>query len=221
MSAGVAPTCVTVVGSGTDAGKTFVACRLIEDLHARGHRVGVRKPVVSGYVDDDEGSDPARLMAAAHSTEALDRVSPWRFADAVSPDEAARRANVVVAFDAVVAACHAGASAFDVVVTETAGGVMSPLTQTHTQLDLVVALGAPVILVVDASYLGCISHGLTAWHALSSRAVDVAAVVVNRGSSEPFSRFLPPGLVCTDNERARLATRIERVMPSSLSSRVP
>ncbi|MDP2340611.1 MAG: dethiobiotin synthase [Deltaproteobacteria bacterium] len=202
-----------IAGSGTDAGKTFVACRLVEDLLARGLSVGVRKPVVSGFVDDS-GSDPARLMAAAASTEPLDRVSPWRFPDPVAADEAARRAGVVVDLDEVVAAC---AGSFDVVVVETAGGVMSPLTDHQTCLDLVLALKAPVMLVVDASYLGSISHGLTAFRALAKSGADVVAVVVNRGSSEPFRRFLPKAPVLDVDERVELAARIAGLLPSSVS----
>ncbi len=205
---------VVVVGSGTNAGKTFVACRLIEDLVVQGRTVAVCKPVVSGFVDDDQ-SDPARLMAAASSASlSLQQVSPWRFADAVAPDEAARRAGVTIQFDDVVAACAAGPA--EITLIETAGGVMSPLTEQHTQVDLVVALAAPTVLVVDASYLGSISHGLSAWQVLKARGVVVAAVVCNRGPSEPFARFAGDTLVLDVDERERLAARITALLPSSL-----
>ncbi len=217
-----------VLGSGTDAGKTWVTCRLLEDLRARGLAVRVRKPVVSGFVDDD-ASDSARLMRAAASTEALDVVSPWRFVDAVSPDEAARRAGVVVDFDAVVRACraqHGAQHGVDVgvddgvdthVVVEAAGGVLSPLTEGHSQLDLARALGGPAIVVVDASYLGSISHGLTAVQVVMARGVEIAAVVVNRGPLEPFARFLPGVVVVAADDRAWLADRIWRSFRASRS----
>ena len=196
---------LVVLGSGTDAGKTFVTCRLLEDLRARGARPRVRKPVVSGFVDDD-ASDPRRLMAAAHSDEALDVVSPWRLRDPISPDQAARNEGVVVSFDAVVAACAVEGD----IVVEAAGGVMSPLCETHTQVDLAAALGAGVVVVVDASYLGSISHGLSAVSVVVARGLDVVAVVVNRGPSEPFRRFLrsAPTAIFDVDERAAIADRI-------------
>lgn len=217
---------VVVLGSGTDVGKTFVSCRLLEDLRARGVRVRVRKPVVSGFVDDAD-SDPRRLMAAAGSNdEGLDVVSPWRFPLPVSPDAAARAAGVVVDWQRLLDACAAAndddarpammgdLGGTDVlVVVETAGGVLSPMTDDRTQLDVACALAATsrtaAVIVVDASYLGSISHGLSAVEVTLARGVDVVAVVVNRGPSEPFRRFLTDRVVIFDvDERDAIAGRI-------------
>lgn len=209
----MAPLIVAVLGSGTDAGKTFVSCRLVEDLRARGHALRVRKPVVSGFVDDD-ASDPRRLMRAAASAEALDVVSPWRFRDPISPDAAAKNEGVVVEFADVVAACAVSGD----VVVEGAGGVLSPLTETHTQLDLAAALGAGVVVVVDASYLGSISHGRSAVEVVMARGVEVVAVVVNRGPSRPFSAYLGPRVPVLDvDERGALADRISAWLQASRS----
>ena len=60
---------------------------------------------------------------------------------------------------------------------EGAGGVMSPLTESSTNLDLITALGFPVVLVA-ASYLGCVSHILTALQVLGIQKVTVAAIVL-------------------------------------------
>ena len=60
---------------------------------------------------------------------------------------------------------------------------MSPLTETHTNLDLMQALNIPVILVTG-SYLGTISHTLTALEALDSRSVTVQSIVMNESPDE-------------------------------------
>ena len=187
---------IAIAGSGTDVGKTFFACRLIEDLRAQGRNVVPRKPVVSGVDDADVGSsDTDRLIAAAGLTiAARNAVSPWRFTDPVAPNEAARRARVKLKFDAIVAACaidddddRNGETA---VIVETAGGVMSPLTDDTTQLALLQVLAAPVFLVVDGSYLGWLSHTLTALFSVREAGLDVLAVVVNRGGDvDALRRF--------------------------------
>lgn len=181
---------IAIAGSGTDVGKTFFSCRLIEDLRAQGFNVVPRKPVVSGIDDADVGSsDTDRLITAAGLTIAeRDAVSPWRFVDPVAPNEAARRVGVTLEFAAIVAACATEDSA-DVVVVETAGGVMSPLTDNTTQLALLDALDARVFLVVDGRYLGWISHTLTALFALRAADLDVLAVIVNRGPRADIARF--------------------------------
>lgn len=198
---------VAIAGSGTDVGKTYVACRLIQDLRARGLRVVPRKPVVSGVDDDDVGSsDTDRLLAAAGlPVRARDVVSPWRFRAPVAPNAAARLEGVVLSFNALVAACEVdvdGAGEADIVVVETAGGVMSPLTDSSTQLDLLRAVAAPVVLVVAGSYLGWISHTLTALLALQQAGLTVVAVVVNHGTGAPLLPFVSVPVLTVDEREA-------------------
>lgn len=196
---------VAIAGSGTDVGKTYVACRLLEDLRARGLRVVPRKPVVSGVDDDDVGSsDTDRLLAAAGLPQsARDAVSPWRFRAPLAPNAAARLEGVVLSLDAVVGACAVEDEA-DVVVVETAGGVMSPLTDSTTQLDLLRAVAAPVVLVVEGSYLGWISHTLTALFALQQAGLVVLAVVVNHGVTAPLLPFVSVPVLTVDERDALL-----------------
>jgi dethiobiotin synthetase len=55
---------------------------------------------------------------------------------------------------------------------------MAPVDDTHTGLDLIARLGHPVILVTG-SYLGAISHTLTALAALRGREIVVRGIVVS------------------------------------------
>jgi dethiobiotin synthetase len=55
---------------------------------------------------------------------------------------------------------------------------MSPLDESHTMLDWAAALDAPVLLVAG-SYLGALSHSLTALDALSRRGLKIPAVIVS------------------------------------------
>ena len=92
---------------------------------------------------------------------------------------AARREQSVLAFDELVAfSREAIARRKDVLLIEGVGGVMVPLDEEHTVLDWMVALNLPVILVAG-SYLGTISHTLTALDVLGRNDVEVAAIVVS------------------------------------------
>jgi dethiobiotin synthetase len=64
---------------------------------------------------------------------------------------------------------------------------MSPVSDTQTCLDLAQALGLPILLV-GGSYLGAISHMLTAMEAVRSRGLSITALVVSEsaGSSAPL-----------------------------------
>ena len=98
-------TAVFVTSTGTEIGKTFVACGMIHHLRARGRSVEALKPVVTGYDPClAHASDTGRLLAAlgrALTPDHIDAISPFRLREPVSPDLAARRENVSIDFDAL------------------------------------------------------------------------------------------------------------------------
>jgi dethiobiotin synthetase len=187
-----------VTGSGTEIGKTFVTAALIHSLRRLGRPVAALKPVASGFDPaHPEDSDPGALLAALGepmSTQTLDRIAPWRFRAPLSPDMAASRENRSIDFAKLVEHSRSAiAAALDTLLIEGIGGVMVPLDERHTVLDWVAALRLPAI-VVSGSYLGAISHALTALDALRSRSLAIAALVVNE---TPQSSVVPADTAAT------------------------
>jgi dethiobiotin synthetase len=182
-----------VAGTGTDIGKTYVTAALLRALVAAGRATDALKPVVSGFDEAaPASSDPAVLLAAlgqAVTAEALNRISPWRYAAPLAPNQAAALEGRRVDAEAVIAFCRAGIVAGGEALTfiESAGGIMSPLDDRLTMLDLALALEAPVLLVAGA-YLGTISHTLTAAAVMRAAGLQLAAVVVNEDEPGPGLR---------------------------------
>lgn len=172
-----------VTSTGTDIGKTFVTAGLIRALREGGRTVAALKPVVSGFdIATAALSDPGVLLGALDepiTEEALTRISPWRFAAPLSPDMAAAREGLALEFDDIMKFCREGIAAHDgTLFIEGVGGVMVPLNGRETVLDWMRALGLPLI-VVAGSYLGTISHTLTALDVLARARLRVAALVIN------------------------------------------
>jgi dethiobiotin synthetase len=180
-------TTTVITGSGTEVGKTFLACLLIRQLRARGNTVEALKPVVTGFDPNDApASDCGQLLSALGlpvDQERLDHVSPWRFSAPLSPDMAAAREQRNIPFTELVEYCR-GVDTADVALIEGIGGVLVPLDRDHTVADWIVALEAPVILVTG-SYLGTISHTLSAVEALVSRGVSIRHVVISESIDQP------------------------------------
>lgn len=182
-----------ITATGTDIGKTFVAAGLARHLRQQGQRVSIIKPVVSGFdAQTMAESDPAVLLAALGepaTEDAIAAIAPWRFAAPLSPDMAAAREGRKVPFDDVVAFTRVKVTAAfnGVLIVEGVGGVMVPLDRQHTVLDWISALRIPIVLVAG-SYLGTISHTLTALHVIARRNLQLAAVVVSESESStvPF-----------------------------------
>jgi dethiobiotin synthetase len=184
---------IFITATGTDVGKTYVAASLIDHLRRLGRLVDAIKPVVSGYDPAEAAaSDPGVLLRALGLpvTEAeIDRIAPWRFRAALSPDLAAEREGRRIDVDAVITFCQNTIERRrDIVLIEGVGGIMVPLDGERTVLDVMMALQLPLFLVAG-SYLGTISHTLTALDALFRRGLHVLAIVVSEtpGSTVPLS----------------------------------
>jgi dethiobiotin synthetase len=205
-----------ITGAGTEIGKTFVTCALIHQLRRDGHTVRALKPVISGYDPKNPGeSDSGKILMALGETATDGRVatiSPWRYLTPMAPNMAARREGHPVHLEELVAFCRDALRAADTVtLIEGVGGVMAPITDDETVLDWMTALACPALLVTG-SYLGAISHTLTAVTTLETRGIPLAGVVLSESadSSVPLdetvsviARLLPK---CTILVVPRLAS---------------
>jgi len=167
-----------VTGVGTDIGKTYVSAGLIGALRDNGVAVDAFKPVLSGYdAAQAEASDAGVLLTALGrpvTPETIEAIAPFRYAAPVSPPLAAAREGRSIRFAEVAGACRERMAD---------AGRALPLSDGATVLDLIEALAVPVLLVTG-TYLGAISHTLTAVEVMRRRGVTIRAVVVNE-SAEP------------------------------------
>lgn len=176
-----------VAGTGTDLGKTHIACALLRAARTRSLSVDAFKPVVSGFDPaEPQTSDPARLAAALGRPDAWAQISPRRYRAPLAPNLAARLEGETLAMADLVADCRTWLETRDVdlALVEGAGGVMSPMTDDATNLDLMTALARPVLLVAG-SYLGTASHLLTALEVVRARGLTIAAIVISESLNAP------------------------------------
>lgn len=152
-----------VTGTDTDVGKTVVSAIIMA-----GRGGYYFKPVQTGI---HEGPD----------SDFLNKVTPnvlpeaYRLTEPLSPHEAAQRDGVVIDMESIKLPSIPDDAPL---VVEGAGGVMVPLNDNATMLDLMKTLGLPVLLVARSG-LGTINHTLLSLHALRSAGVPVAGVVMN------------------------------------------
>lgn len=193
-----------VTSTGTDIGKTFVASGIIRAARKAGRQANAIKPIMSGYnPSHPENSDAGKLLIAMDkrvTADSIAAISPWRYQAPVSPDLAAAMEGRTISVPQVLTFCEAAASsARDMMLIEGVGGVMVPLDRWHTVRDWIAGLHIPALLVAG-SYLGAISHILTAAEALNTRGIVIAAVVISESDISPVrpediaaavTKFLP------------------------------
>ena len=188
-------TALFVTSSGTEIGKTYVTSLLILQRRAQEKAVQAIKPVVSGISPESFAtSDPGQILAALGEETVFDsigKVSRWHFEAALSPDMAARAEGRAIDYDELVGHCVEAADAGKPLIIEGVGGVMVPLDDQHLVLDWMrdIKTKTPLrTVLVVGSYLGTISHTLTALSVLRHDGLEPTAVVVSEsdGSTVPF-----------------------------------
>lgn len=171
-----------VTGTDTGVGKTYVACKLIRDYVAQGHRVIGMKPVAAGgdlvngqWVNDDV----LRLEEASNVKAPRELINPYSFKEAVAPHIAAEKVGVEIKIDVIKQAFQALSKLADIIIVEGAGGFLVPLNNQQSMADLPAALNIPVILVVGMK-LGCINHSLLTVEAIKARGLSLHGWVANQ-----------------------------------------
>jgi dethiobiotin synthetase len=172
---------VFITGTDTGVGKTALACALLRRYAAEGLRAVGMKPVASGRGLENED---IRELAAAGNVDAPARERcPYAFDEAIAPHLAARAAGVAIDLSRIRESYDALSARADRVVVEGAGGALVPLCGHSDMLDVALALGLPVLLVVGVR-LGCLNHALLTALAIRARGVELAGWVANRVDPE-------------------------------------
>src|SRR5207302_4707001 len=163
-------------GTDTSVGKTFVMAAVARTLRNQGRRLRVCKPVATGVDGEGFNEDTRELAEAAGLPGSQWRqVTPWVFPDAVAPPVAAQRQGVVLNLGELAEAVAGLAEADSALLVEGVGGLLCPLTQTHTVADLAAMLGMPLVVVVRRS-LGTLNHTLLTLAVARQRRLPVAGI---------------------------------------------
>ena len=170
-----------ITGTDTGIGKTYIACKLIQQYVAQGYKVVGMKPVAAGcdLVDGEWVNDDVLKLEAASNVKAPRTLTnPYSFKEPIAPHIAAELAEKSIEIAVIKQAFDELSKLADIVIVEGAGGFLVPLNATQTMADLAISLNTPIILVVGIK-LGCINHSLLTIEAIKSRNCGINSWVAN------------------------------------------
>ena len=170
---------IFVTGTDTGVGKTLLTALLLRQQRQSGVRAFGLKPIASG------GREDARILASAQGEEIeLDEINPYYFRAPIAPALAARRERKSVHLGDVLRHVEDvnEREGCELLLVEGAGGVLVPLGDHFTVLDLIGALQCPAIIVAP-NKLGVVNHVLLTVHALARRNIPgIKVVLMNQRS---------------------------------------
>ena len=193
-----------ITATDTDAGKTYVACALVNAFVKRLANVTVYKPISAGghlLVDTEinqsahstdnavntwANEDALLLQAQANCKQSLLNVNPITFEEPIAPHIAAQKAGRAITLTDIEHGFNqVKALGADVIVTEGAGGWRLPLGEGNYLSDFVKSSQQDVILVVNMK-LGCLNHAILTYESIINDGLHCVAWVANNQENMPY-----------------------------------
>jgi dethiobiotin synthetase len=153
-----------ITGIGTDVGKTVISAILVEALGA-----DYWKPVQAGDLDF---TDTDRVRSWISNRKTVFHPTTYALNTPMSPHAAAEMDQVEIDLRNI-----ADPETDQDLVIEGAGGLLVPLNNEETILDMI--REDYKVIVVSRNYLGSINHTLLTLEALRSRGLEVAGLIFN------------------------------------------
>lgn len=170
-----------ITGTDTGVGKTVVAGAFIRAIEMLGVRACGMKPVESGCRRQGDvlvPPDGVFLKNIARMDENVDEIAPYAFEAPLAPMVAAEMEGVEIDYRVIKKAFNSLLKKYGAVVAEGAGGLLVPIREDFSVLDMARSFELPLVVVARPS-LGTLNHTLlTVKHALSE-GLQVAGVVIN------------------------------------------
>jgi dethiobiotin synthetase len=160
-----------ITGTDTNVGKTVLSALLVAALDAN-----YWKPIQTGTV---EGSDRETVRRLTEASDAQLFPEAYSFVPPVSPHIAAHEAGVRISLETLPWPPPLdGSPPQRPWIVEGAGGVLVPINESETMIDLMRHIGLPVVIASRTS-LGTINHTMLTLAALRSANLAVHGVVMN------------------------------------------
>ena len=179
-----------ITAANTDYGKTHLSLQLLENFARRGLRVGAIKPIETGVetqpLDGTRLHDQCRKLNPDFAGITVADVVPVQFPLPAAP--AIAKGSTPIDFEAIRRSLERIEALSDIVVIESAGGLMTPIDEETFVIDLASMLDATV-LFFTTDRLGMISESLVHHEFLDNRGIAYHWGINRFGPKEAFDRI--------------------------------
>jgi dethiobiotin synthetase len=180
---------IFITATNTGIGKTYTTLKLMHAFAARGHKVGVIKPIETGVTDI--AADGALLLQALKTLNPnawsidLDDIVPVRMRLPAAPYVA--KGSTAIDWEAINRALFAMEAVSDICLIEGAGGLLVPVDAQTDMIDMIPRFNAKALLVSHCE-LGCINDLRLSLEALERRGLPHEWVLNCRDDMQDFAK---------------------------------
>ncbi|MDR1696560.1 MAG: dethiobiotin synthase [Endomicrobium sp.] len=164
---------IFITATDTEAGKTYVSCKIAEALKSAGIKCGAFKPVSTG-----DRSDAAKLIESAGINEKPETVTPVFFKNPMSPYGASLLEGKALDLKKIDKSYKYFTKKYEFTIVEGVGGLLVPLKKDFFVNDLIRRLRIPVLIVARFG-LGTINHTLLTVDKLRRDKSEIAGIILS------------------------------------------
>lgn len=171
---------IFIIGTDTNIGKTYITCNIAKYLVSQNKLVRCLKPVATGVNLLQDDNDSNLLLKSSNVKSTLYEVNPIFFQEPVAPHIASSLHDFNLDLASINKICLPIINKidYDYILIEGVGGVLVPLNDRDTFIDLVKMWNFPVIIVVGIK-LGCLNHCLLTINTLLEYKINIIGWVAN------------------------------------------
>lgn len=178
-----------ITGIQSNIGKTYATGYLAKQLREHGINAITQKLIETGCEDDistDIRTHRDIMKVALQHVDYQLTSCPYVFKADAPPHLAAELEHVTLYPNRITVATQQLKLRYEVVLMETLGGIMTPITDSLSTIDYIAAQGHPVILVTSSAAQS-INHTLLTLQAIAQHGLTLHAVIYNQFQEEDES----------------------------------
>lgn len=171
---------IFITGTDTGIGKTYITGTIAKILMELNISVTTMKPIQTGSIDiADDIITHRKIMGIKPTDFDLDHTTnPYNLPFPASPHLSAKLANIDIDINKIKENISILTKHYNVILIEGAGGILVPIKETYTFVDLIKEINADVILVTTPK-LGTLNHTFLTIELLKNREIKLFCVVYN------------------------------------------
>lgn len=169
---------IFITGTDVNVGKTFITAGLAATMQSLGYLTCVYKPIQTGSLDKNGFMQSPDLVFVKSIDPYIKTFSSYLLKKSATPFIAAEKENIIIDRNYIKKDYEAIISEYDCTITESTGGIMTPLGFNFLVSDLIQILNLPVVLVIKPDS-GTVNHTLLTINHAVSKGLNVRGVIIN------------------------------------------
>lgn len=172
---------IFITGINNNSGKTVISAGIAAVMQSLGYKAGVFKPIQTGAIDKGKYLLSPDLTFVKMLDPYITTHSTYMMTTKATPIISAEIEKINIKLDEIVKDYNLLTQKTDTLITESTGGLMTPLNENFFSIQIPLVLNLPILFIVNPSE-NIISNYLNEINTAKTAGAKIAGVIINKFS---------------------------------------